>query len=184
MQTGEPWAKRAAKIPPAGTPPPPAVRTSEAVGGEIPPRADPFWRPLGAPNTNDPAATRDFTPPFPAYPSGHATFGAAALKVLEIFLAKKGVTKTAFDFVSEELDGISTHFRDGVRPRHVRHFESLKDAYIENGLSRVYLGVHWSYDAFVGKPNAPTPGIGGIPLGLKIAVDIAAGLKRSAVPAL
>lgn len=163
------------------------VRSSlgpDATGGALSPKADPFWRPLGAPRTNDPKATRDFTPPFPAYPSGHATFGAAALKVLEVFLAKKSVTHTAFDFVSEELDGVSTHFRDGVRPRHVRHFKSLRDAYIENGLSRVYLGVHWRYDAFVGDATAPTPGYGGIPLGLLIAADVAAGLKRSTVPAL
>jgi membrane-associated phospholipid phosphatase len=34
------------------------------------------WLPLGAPSTNSTA--KNFTPPFPAYPSGHATFGAAA----------------------------------------------------------------------------------------------------------
>jgi hypothetical protein len=49
---------------------------------------DPDWLPLGAPSSNShvvatdtsPARSeRNFTPPFPAYPSGHATFGAAAL---------------------------------------------------------------------------------------------------------
>ena len=39
--------------------------------------ADPFWLPLGAPRTN--TDKKSFTPPFPAYPSGHPTFGAAAL---------------------------------------------------------------------------------------------------------
>jgi hypothetical protein len=43
------------------------------------------WLPLGAPKSNSSAPTRhadlkNFTPPFPAYPSGHATFGAAALR--------------------------------------------------------------------------------------------------------
>ncbi|NJQ96593.1 MAG: vanadium-dependent haloperoxidase [Hydrococcus sp. CSU_1_8] len=37
---------------------------------------DPFWLPLGAPNSN--STKKNFTPNFPAYPSGHATFGAAA----------------------------------------------------------------------------------------------------------
>jgi vanadium chloroperoxidase len=41
--------------------------------------ADPSWLPLGAPNTN--STGKNGTPPFPAYPSGHATFGAAALHI-------------------------------------------------------------------------------------------------------
>ena len=35
--------------------------------------ADPTWRPLGSPG--DPGQP-NFTPPFPSYVSGHATFGA------------------------------------------------------------------------------------------------------------
>jgi vanadium chloroperoxidase len=57
----------------------------DAVGGQLPggntppaPVADPFWVYLGAPSTNTPHPP--FTPPFPAYPSGHATFGAAAFR--------------------------------------------------------------------------------------------------------
>ena len=50
--------------------------------------------PLGAPASNSHVAAtdekparsdRNFTPPFPAYPSGHATFGAAALHVVRLF---------------------------------------------------------------------------------------------------
>ena len=45
----------------------------------------------------------------------------------------------------------------------------------ENGFSRVWLGVHWSFDAFAldanGKPDL-TRNIGGVPLGLNIAEDI------------
>src|SRR5918998_710236 len=45
---------------------------------------DPAWVPLGAPASN---GGKDFTPPFPAYPSGHATFGAACFTVLRRFLS-------------------------------------------------------------------------------------------------
>lgn len=53
----------------------------------------------------------------------------------------------------------------------------------ENGFSRVFLGVHWSFDAFAldaaGKPDL-TRNIGGVPLGLKIAEDIfAAGAGKA-----
>lgn len=53
----------------------------------------------------------------------------------------------------------------------------------ENGFSRVWLGVHWSYDAFAlnanGKPDV-TRNFGGVPLGLKIAEDIfAAGSGKA-----
>ena len=66
--------------------------------------ADPDWAPLGAPTTNQPDR-RALTPPFPAYPSGHATFGAAAFRAARIILAlPEGFT---FDAHSDELDGIA-----------------------------------------------------------------------------
>lgn len=43
----------------------------------------PFWRVLGAPATN--SNEGGFQPPFPAYPSGHAKFGAAALQIVRRF---------------------------------------------------------------------------------------------------
>jgi vanadium chloroperoxidase len=56
---------------------------------------------------------------------------------------------------------------------------------IENGLSRVFLGVHWVFDAFAtdgtGNPDLGQ-NIGGIPLGLQIADDIYdSGLNLSTV---
>ena len=136
---------------------------------------DPFWKPLGAPRTN--GAGKNFTPPFPAYPSGHATFGAASLHALRKMLAtwfrevKLGNRKDniAFDFVSDELNGINQDVTGNVRPRHQRHFNSLEDAIVENGISRVNLGVHWVFDAELKKTGKV---IGGIPLGISIADDI------------
>ncbi|NJK51100.1 hypothetical protein HC931_26025 [Candidatus Gracilibacteria bacterium] len=89
------------------------------------------------------------------------------------------------DFISDELNGETQDNRGTVRPRHRREFEGgLWQMIIENGLSRVYLGVHWVFDAFRvknGKPNL-LKNVGGVPLGINIAEDIfSSGLKRSTV---
>ena len=40
-----------------------------------------------------------------------------------------------------------TRGQDGnVRPLHPRSFTSLSEAEEENGQSRIYLGIHWSFD--------------------------------------
>ncbi|RCJ40127.1 hypothetical protein A6770_38060 [Nostoc minutum NIES-26] len=147
---------------------------------------DPLWLPLGAPNTN--SRNKNFTPNFPAYPSGHATFGAAALHITRLFYGisigdrKPDNLFKDLDFVSEEFNGINTDNRGTVRPRHNRNFPGgLWQMIIENGRSRVDLGVHWVFDAFAVK-NDGTPDLtktdtdgkpfGGVPLGIKIAEDI------------
>lgn len=153
---------------------------------------DPSWLPLGSPRTNE--MRKSFTPPFPAYPSGHATFGAAAFQMLRLFLRDPSGTNKEdprfvdaheFEFVSDELDGRSTDERGAVRTRHVRRFSSLWHAIFENALSRVYLGVHWVFDAFDASDVQDdhgnykdaidityTKNVGGVPLGLAIADDI------------
>ncbi|MDX0264286.1 phosphatase PAP2 family protein [Sinorhizobium meliloti] len=179
--------------------------------------ADPFWFALGAPETNTNKIS--FKPPFPAYPSGHATFGAACFQIARLFLAKVSgqvqdpatPDSIAFQFVSEELNGISRDLHQPfdpnqplvdqpgvIRTRIVRSFPSLWSAIFENAISRVYLGVHWRFDAFDAQDtwdnsmnkykspdqitysnvwvsprgtNGPYP-IGGVPLGLGIANDI------------
>lgn len=136
----------------------------------VEPPADPFWLPLGAPSTNTNGVP--FKPNFPAYPSGHATFGAAAFQMARRFyrwrgdanFGKREPDRIGFTFVSEELNGKSRDLYAGfdvarpitdqpglVRTRVVRHFDSLWAAILENGASRVYLGVHWRYDAFAGR---------------------------------
>jgi Vanadium chloroperoxidase N-terminal domain len=102
---------------------------------------DPYWEPLGAPRTNSsgPAA---FTPNFPAYPSGHATFGTTALRVAQAELQLPG--SFAFESVSDEFNGRSVG-ATGVRPLHRRRL-TIDRAIEENILSRVYLGVHWQFD--------------------------------------
>ena len=102
---------------------------------------DPNFTPLGAPasNLNGP----NFTPPFPAYPSGHAGFGGALFQILRRFY---GRDRIAFTFVSDEYNGITQDNNGTVRPLKPRSFNSLSEAEEENGQSRIYLGIHWSFD--------------------------------------
>jgi len=160
---------------------------------DIADNCDTAWLPLGAPLTNRPG--KNFTPPFPAYPSGHATFGAAAFHITRLFYGVNAGDRKSddlfddLDFVSEELNGINIDNRGTVRPRHRRNFPGgLWQMIEENGRSRVALGVHWVFDAFAVKNNgdpdlARKDGnkfIGGVPLGLQIAEDIfQAGGKKA-----
>ncbi len=89
--------------------------------------ADPNWKPLNP-----------FTPPFPAYVSGHATFGAAHAGVMAEFFHTDNITFTV-DSEDPYYHGLPSH--------PPRTFHSFSEAAIENGLSRVYLGVHFRMDA-------------------------------------
>jgi hypothetical protein len=102
---------------------------------------DPTFTPFGAPASN--LAGPNFTPPFPAYPSGHAGFGGALFEVLRQFY---GTDDIAFTFVSDEYNGTTAGSNGVVRPYHPRSFSTLSQAEQENGQSRIYLGIHWSFD--------------------------------------
>jgi hypothetical protein len=102
---------------------------------------DPAWSPLGAPASN--LTGPNFTPPFPAYPSGHAGFGGALFQTLRNFY---GTDKIAFTFTSDEFNGVTKDHNGVVRPLAPRSFSSLSQAEDENGQSRIYLGIHWHFD--------------------------------------
>lgn len=103
------------------------------------------FTPLGAPASN--LMGPNFTPPFPAYPSGHAGFGGALFETMRRFY---GTDDIEFTFVSDEYNGITVDNQGEVRPLIPRTFSSLSEAEEENGQSRIYLGIHWRFDKVQG----------------------------------
>lgn len=78
------------------------------------------------------------TPPFPSYVSGHSAFGASATRTLRHIL---GTDRVSFSGPSPDTV---------IWPKHLagvhRNWTSLTQASDENGLSRIYGGVHWRID--------------------------------------
>ncbi len=107
--------------------------------------ADPTFTPLGAPASN--LIGPNFTPPFPACPSGHATFGGAVFQVLRRHYKRD---RFQFTFVSDEFNGSTTDNQGNLRPLRPRNFTSFSQAEEENAQSRIYLGIHWSFDKDLG----------------------------------
>lgn len=120
---------------------------------------EPVWYPLGAQTTNSQAGY-NITPPFPAYPSGHAVFGGALFKVLmklvphdhgfsfqsDEFNGKNsvGTNLDAYNFIRCKTDDQSNVYCKPLR------FTSFKEAELDNANSRVWMGVHWKFDAEFG----------------------------------
>jgi len=115
---------------------------------------DPFWLPLGAPKSNPVPPVfgglgSNFTPNFPAYPSGHSTFGSACFETAAALLDKQP-EDLRVTFVSDEFNGITTDNTGTTRPRWEQTF-TLREAIEQNAVSRIYLGVHWNFDATGGE---------------------------------
>ncbi len=103
---------------------------------------DAAWYPLGAPATN--SRKPNFTPPFPAYPSGHATFGGSVFETLRQYWPDA----TPFTLISDEYNGKNADSVTGkVRKYTPVRYNSFKDAEFDNAESRIYLGIHWQFDA-------------------------------------
>ncbi|TDC85809.1 phosphatase PAP2 family protein [Micromonospora sp. KC606] len=93
---------------------------------------DPSWRPL-----SQDRAGQSFSPAFPAYASGHATFAGAWAGVLRSYF---GTDAIPFTGTTDDPNAA------GVR----RSFGSFTQAARENARSRIYLGVHFQFDADAG----------------------------------
>jgi hypothetical protein len=116
------------------------------------------WEYLGAPGNNPGSATDDFTPPFPAYVSGHATMGGAIFKTLELFYGTNNfaAADAAFgaDAVTSQYTLHSSEPDSGLVRDYYNSFTQVgpigpgleNSPEGENSMSRIYLGVHWRMD--------------------------------------
>jgi hypothetical protein len=109
-----------------------AIRLA-ATDGNPATQPDTTWEPL----CFTPALKAHFTPPTPAYASGHAAFAAAHAGIMRRFFGTDNVTFTAG---TEDPNLPQT-------PKVKRSFNSFTEAALENGRSRVYLGVHFPWDS-------------------------------------
>ncbi|MDH6576221.1 vanadium-dependent haloperoxidase [Kitasatospora sp. MAP5-34] len=89
--------------------------------------ADPTWYPLSTNSKGD-----HFTPPFPSYVSGHATFAGAWAGVMR-------------DYFGDNV-GFTATTQDSHAAGVTRNFSSFTAAATEDGFSRLYLGVHYRWD--------------------------------------
>ena len=98
--------------------------------------SDPTWEPLNHvdPDGAGPLAADPFSPQFPAYISGHATFGAAHAAIMREFFGSDAFDPTLFGTDDPYVQGLQ------------REFSSWEAMARENARSRVYLGVHWQMD--------------------------------------
>lgn len=94
---------------------------------------DPTWLPLN-----------DFTPPFPAYVSGHATFGAVHAAIMAHYFGTDNITFTVGS------DEFAVNPGLGYPANLTRTFTSFSQAAWENAMSRIWLGVHFYWDALDG----------------------------------
>ncbi len=93
---------------------------------------DSKWKPImGEPTAG---AGNGFTPPFPAYPSGHSTFGAVGSEVMA----------SIFGYNFEIIDRCHENRKDflGI-PRSYSNFFTMAN---ENAYSRIPIGVHFRMD--------------------------------------
>jgi hypothetical protein len=103
-----------------------------------------FWRPITALNANpDGSVTNDYanwgpliaTPSHPDYPSGHSGTVDAGFTVLQVFFGDR--------------DALTLHTTTAGEPP--RTIKSLSQGESENGLSRIYGGIHFSFDNVQGQ---------------------------------
>ena len=70
-------------------------------------------------------------------------FGGAVFQTLRNFY---GTDHIPFTFVSDEFNGVTLDNAGVVRQLLPRTFQTFSQAEEENGQSRIYLGIHWSFD--------------------------------------
>ncbi|MFC8869350.1 vanadium-dependent haloperoxidase [Streptomyces sp. NPDC057148] len=107
-----------------------AIRLADTDGNTATTK-DASWQPL-----SQDLEGNHFSPPFPAYVSGHATYAAAWAGIM-----KRYTGSDSFDYTLEATT-VDPFAKDVVRS-----FNSFSEIARENALSRIYLGVHFRSDA-------------------------------------
>lgn len=103
--------------------------------------ADSTWEPLSRDFNANPALEGHFSPCFPAWVSGHATFGGAWSRVMENeFGRAEHADPFPLQLTSEDFHAVRLSAT-------TRTFSSFAQAAEENAFSRIWLGVHWRWDA-------------------------------------
>mmetsp|Transcript_24974 Transcript_24974/g.37739 ORF Transcript_24974/g.37739 Transcript_24974/m.37739 type:complete len:325 (+) Transcript_24974:1-975(+) len=113
------------------------------------------WARMGASRANPFDNETNFDPPFPSFPSGHAAFCCATFQTIANVYQKYDI---AFNYTSPELNGKTYDQFNRTRRCIIREFPTLKHAMAECAASRVFNGVHFSFD-----------GEGGCKVGIDIA---------------
>jgi hypothetical protein len=105
----------------------------------------PDWRPRGRPQARDAQGNpvNNTTPNFPAYPSGHSSFGTASFGMLRKFFGRK-----PFPFMLSSVEVPNKRsYVDTMDPQNPdNEITSWTQAINENDVSRIVLGVHWRND--------------------------------------
>lgn len=102
-----------------------------------------LWRPIDAirmaDQDNNPGTDPDTewepnwpTPPFPEYTSGHSTFSGAGAEILALVLGTDNIPFT----LAAGFD---------VLPGVTRSYDTISDAALEAGMSRIYGGIHFQF---------------------------------------
>lgn len=101
---------------------------------------DAGWEPLSHASVGG----GDYTPSFPAYISGHSTFGAATIEVLRQYFGTDNIT------FSLKTDDADLWALEGGDQNATWTYTNLTQASWDNAMSRIWLGVHWDFDATFG----------------------------------
>ncbi|MFM8331362.1 MAG: vanadium-dependent haloperoxidase [Candidatus Methylumidiphilus sp.] len=115
-----------------------------------------FWRPVTAINAlaDGSVASYDWkplfaTPPHPSYTAGHSATVTAGLEVVKAFFGdSQNLTLGSLSWLQGSGSGTGSWAAQDVTTRQIT---SLTQAEVENGLSRLYGGIHWGADNLYGQ---------------------------------
>ena len=118
-----------------------------------------FWRPITAANadaegnvTNNYAAWHPLaaTPSHPSNTAGHSTTGAAGFEILRLYFGQDTVNPNGSAATLGTLPWL-VGTNDGTGNAVNRSVSTFTQAQLENGASRIYLGVHFGFDNLQGQ---------------------------------